>query len=46
MGKFLSINFWVQTFVSTFLTMVMIYVIKQIANKTNMPIVSDVANAI
>lgn len=46
MGKILSINFWVQTFISTFITMVMIYIIKQIANKTNMPVVSDVANAI
>lgn len=46
MGKILSINFWVQTFISTFITMIMIYIIKQIANKTNMPVVSDVANAI
>ena len=42
MGKFLSVNFWVQTFVSAFMTMVMFYVIKKINTKVDIPVVSDI----
>lgn len=46
MGRIFSINFWVQAFVSTFITMLMIYIIKQISGKYNIPVVSDVAQAV
>ena len=46
MNKIFSVNFWVQTFVSTFITMLMIYFIKMIATKWNIPVVSDVAQAV
>ena len=46
MNKIFSVNFWVQTFVSTFITMLMIYFIKMIASKWNIPVVSDVAQAV
>ena len=46
MGKILTPSFWIQAFVSTFITMVMIYIIKTIANKVSIPVVSDVANAV
>ena len=46
MGRIFSVNFWIQTFVLTLMTMIMIYVIKQIAAKVNVPIISDVAAAV
>ena len=46
MNRIFSINFWVQTFVSTFITMLVIYFIKKIAGAVNIPVVSDVANAV
>lgn len=46
MSGIFSVRFWVQAFISTFITMLMIYVIKMIAGKTNIPVVSDVAEAI
>lgn len=45
MGIF-SVKFWVQAFVSTFITMLMIYLIKKISGTVNIPVVSDVANAV
>lgn len=45
MGIF-SMKFWVQAFVSTFITMLMIYLIKTISSKVNIPVVSDVAQAV
>lgn len=44
--KIFSINFWVQAFVSTFITMLMIYIIKKIAGNVKIPVVSDVAEAV
>lgn len=46
MGRIFSVNFWIQAFVSTFITMLMIYLIKQIAVKWNIPVVSTVANEV
>ena len=46
MNRLFSLNFWVQTFMSTLITMIMIYIIKQIAAKTNIPVLSDVAAAV
>ena len=40
--KIFSMSFWVQLFVSTLMTMVMIYLIKMIAKKVNIPVVSTV----
>lgn len=41
-----SLNWWVSTFVSTLITMGMIYLIKRIAANVNIPVVSDVAAAV
>lgn len=41
-----SINWWVSTFVSTLIVMCFIYMIKKAAEKFNIPIVSDVAQAV
>lgn len=46
MSRIFSINFWVQTFVSTFITMIFIYLIKKIAGTVNIPVVSEVASAV
>lgn len=46
MGNILSPRFWVQCFVSTFMTMVVIYLIKMIAGKFSIPVVSDIAEAV
>lgn len=46
MNGIFTIRFWVQAFVSTFITMLMIYVIKSVSGKFNIPVVSDVADAI
>jgi hypothetical protein len=44
--RIFTVNFWVQAFVSTFITMIMIYLIKKIAGTVNIPVVSDVAQAV
>lgn len=41
-----SINWWISTLVSTLVTMTMIYVIKQVASKYNIPVVSTVAEGV
>lgn len=41
-----SINFWVSTFISTLITMFMIYLIKKFTAKVNVPVLSDVAQAV
>ena len=46
MNRILSPSFWVQTFISTFITMLMIYFIKKIAGAVNIPVVSEVASAV
>lgn len=46
MNRILSPSFWVQTFISTFITMLMIYFIKKIAGAVNIPVVSEVAAAV
>ena len=43
MNRFLSPSFWVNLLLSTFLTMCMIYLIKMVAGKYNIPVVSNVA---
>lgn len=46
MNKLFSPSFWVQLFLNTFLTMVVIYLIKTVAGKYQIPVVSDVASAV
>lgn len=46
MNKIFSPSFWIQAFVSTFITMLMIYLIKKVAGTVQIPVVSDVANAV
>lgn len=44
--RIFSVHFWVSAFVSTFMTMLMIYLIKKVAGTVKIPVVSDVANAV
>lgn len=44
--SFLSPRFWVQTIVSTLFTMVMIYAIKKVSDKYNIPVIKPIADAI
>lgn len=46
MRRLLSVNFWLQLFLSTFMTMVMIYLIKKLSSKVNVPIVKDIVDAV
>lgn len=46
MNRLFSVSFWVQLFMSTFLTMLMIYLIKKATSAVNIPIVSDIAQAV
>lgn len=46
MNRIFSVNFWLSAFVSTFMTMLMIYLIKKVAGTVEIPVVSDVANAV
>ena len=42
MGRILTPTFWIQLFLNTLLTMLMIYLIKKMFSNVNVPIVSDV----
>ncbi len=46
MKQIMKPSWWVSMIVSTLLTMFFIYIIKQVTNKFNVPVVSDMANAI
>lgn len=46
MSNLFSISFWVQAFVSTFITLLMIYLIKKIGSSANIPLVSEVSQAV
>lgn len=46
MSKLFSINWWISQFVSVFMTMVFIYLIKLMLGKVNIPIASDIADAV
>ena len=46
MNRFLSPNFWVSTIVSTFITMLIIYLIKKVATTYSIPVVSTVAEGV
>lgn len=46
MRHLLSINFWLQLFLSTFMTMVMIYLIKKMNEKVKIPVVNDIVSGV
>ena len=46
MHRFFTVSFWVQLFLSTFLTMVMIYLIKKANEKIPLPVVSEVIDGV
>ena len=46
MNKLFSINFWVTTFTSTLITMIMIFLIKKIATGWNIPVISTIAEEV
>ena len=41
-----SLNWWVSTLVSTLVTMCFIYLIKKIAEKVNIPVVSNIVETV
>lgn len=46
MHKIFSIDFWVQTLISTIITMIMIYLIKKVAGNINVPVVQAVVEGV
>ena len=42
MRRMLSIDFWIQAFISTFITMLMFYILKQMSKKVEIPVVSTI----
>ena len=46
MRRLLSVNFWLQLFLSTFMTMIMIYLIKKLSSKVNVTIVNDIVEVV
>lgn len=46
MGKLLSPSWWLSMFVTTFMTMLFIYLIKAMTNKFNIPVAKDIANGV
>ena len=46
MNRIFTVNFWIQLFISTFMTMVMIYLIKKANEKLNLPVVSDIVEGV
>ena len=46
MSKLFSINWWISQFITVFITMVFIYIIKLILGKVNVPIASNIAESV
>ena len=46
MNRIFTVSFWVQLFLSTFMTMVMIYLIKKANEKVKLPVVSDIVEGV
>lgn len=46
MSRLFSVNWWLSQFISVFMTMVFIYIIKLMLGKVNIPIASDIADAV
>lgn len=46
MNRIFTVNFWVQLFLSTFMTMVMIYLIKKASATVQIPVVKDIVESV
>ena len=46
MGRIFTVNFWINLFITTFFTMVMMWLIKKANNKVNVPVVGDIINEV
>ena len=46
MNRLFTVSFWVQLFLSTFMTMVMIYLIKKLNEKVSIPVVNDIVQSV
>lgn len=46
MNKILSPSFWTQTFLSTMMTIFIMYILKVIFAKVNVPVVSDIVTSV
>jgi len=46
MGRLFSLSFWVQVLLATIFTMIMIYVVKKVTMKYNVPVLSTVSEGI
>lgn len=46
MSKLFSVSFWAQAFVNVFITLLIIYVIKLVGSKYDIPVVSQVSQAV
>lgn len=42
MNKIFSVNFWVQSFATTLITIFFIYILKIVFNKVQVPVVSEI----
>ncbi|MCM3176224.1 hypothetical protein [Paenibacillus sp. MER 99-2] len=46
MGRFMSPSFWIGVIVATVFTMIMIYAIKKVSIKYNVPVLSTVSEGV
>lgn len=46
MNKILSVHWWIDILVSTFFTILVMYLIKIATNAVNIPVVTDVVNEV
>ena len=46
MNRIFTVSFWIQLFISTFMTMLMIYLIKKANEKVQIPVVSEIVNGV
>lgn len=46
MKRIFTISFWLQLFLSTFMTMLMIYLIKRMSNQVPIPVVKDIVDGV
>jgi hypothetical protein len=46
MNKVFSVSFWTQTFLSTMMTIFIMYILKVVFAKVNVPVVSDIVTSV
>jgi len=46
MGRLLSLSFWMQVILATIFTMIMIYLIKKVSTRYNVPVLATVSEGI